>query len=550
MTQKVRATFCLLLWSLSLGACAGEGLPVPEGGGQVAALADDITHPFFSSVSVDDKDSVVLSALGDLWVNCWSDDDAVYTTCGDGTGFGATIGEMVVSRVEGRPGDSRDPLRGTLVASGSSVGPAWNLGYTRKPTGMLCANGELFIAVQDLKALAFTDAPAATIVRSVDKGRTWSWDTRAPMFSDHVFTTLMFADFGKNNAHAPDGYAYVYGLDDNWSATYSTREPQSKLYLARVPLANIQNRSNWEFWTGFGEGGEPLWDANIEKRAPVLEDPERVYQAPLDRSLAHQNMYTMSQGGVVYNPALKRYIFSTWTMYTFELYEAPQPWGPWKHFHSKDFGVFPWTEEAAGGYGTSIPSKFISEDGQTMWMHSNVWEAGVIHYQYALRKVHVAPFAESEAQNPRAPESLATPERGAVPLVRVARSGHPELLFDGVLDRQSEESWNGERKTEDYWGYTWSRSVHVNELRYTTGKQDTRGGWFTDLAVQVRRGNAWVPATGLKITPAYSADANVLGNKTYTLSFDEAATDGVRIYGAPGGAEAFTNIAELSVHYE
>jgi hypothetical protein len=42
----------------------------------------------------------------------------------------------------------------------------------------------------------------------------------------------------------------------------------------------------------------------------------------------------------------------------------------------------------------------------------------------------------------------------------------------------------------------------------------------------------------------------VLGYKTYTLRFDEAVADGVRIYGAPGGSDAFTNIAELSVHYE
>ena len=550
MTRPNHSTLPALLLC-SIAACAADAQPpIPEGSGHIAALADDTTHPFFSSVSVADHDTVTLSALGDLWPSCWSDDDAVYYTNGDGNGFGAVLGEMVVSRVLGRPDDALDPLRGTAVAAGTEIGPAWNLGYTRKPTGMLCANGELFLAVQDLKALAFTDAPAATIVRSIDKGRTWSWDTRAPMFSNYVFTTIMFADFGKNNEHAPDGYAYAYGLDDNWSATYSTRMPQSKLYLARVPLGNIQNRTSWEFWTGFGKEGETTWSADIEQRAPVLEDTQRVYQTPLDKNLNHQNMYTLSQGGVVYNPALKRYIYSTWTMYTFELYEAPQPWGPWKHFHTKDFGVFPWTEQAAGGYGTPIPSKFISADGQTMWMHSSVWEAGVIHYQYSLRKVQVTPYVESQADNIKSPDALSTSERSATPLVRVARSGHAELIMDGVLNRQSEESWNGERKTEDYWGYTWPRSLHVNEVRYTTGKPDRRGGWFKNLTVQVRRGPDWVPVTGLEITPAYSADSNVLGNKTYTLTFEEAETDGVRIYGEPGGSDAFTNISELSVHYQ
>ena len=258
----------------------------------------------------------------------------------------------------------------------------------------------------------------------------------------------------------------------------------------------------------------------------------------------------MSQGSVVYDAPLGRYIFSTWTMYTFELYEAPQPWGPWTHFHTKDFGVFPWTEDSAGGYGTSMPSKFISADGATLWMHSNEWQGGPIHYQYSLRKVQVTPFSPSEPDNARGPDSLATSARGAVPIVRVARSGHAELLNDGVLAKQSEESWNGERKVEDYWGYSWPRSLRVNEVRYTTGKPDTRGGYFKDITVQIRQGDAWLPVTGLAITPAYAADASVLGNKTYTMRFDEAVTDGVRIYGAPGGGDAFTNIAELSVHYE
>jgi hypothetical protein len=165
--QRVLAPTWLLC-----AACAQQTADTGEGQAQRAALSGDTgAQPFFASVSVADKDDVVLPALGDLWVNCWSDDDAVYTVSGDGTAFGLQAAEMVVSRVLGRPGDARDPLRGTSIAWGDAIGPAWNLGYTRKPTGMLCVHGELYLAVQDLKALAFTDAPSATIVRSIDKGR-------------------------------------------------------------------------------------------------------------------------------------------------------------------------------------------------------------------------------------------------------------------------------------------------------------------------------------------------------------------------------------------
>jgi hypothetical protein len=42
----------------------------------------------------------------------------------------------------------------------------------------------------------------------------------------------------------------------------------------------------------------------------------------------------------------------------------------------------------------------------------------------------------------------------------------------------------------------------------------------------------------------------VLGNRTFTLSFDAAVTDGVRIFGRPGGSQYFTSTAELGVYYE
>lgn len=48
-----------------------------------------------------------------------------------------------------------------------------------------------------------------------------------------------------------------------------------------------------------------------------------------------------------------------------ELYEAPEPWGPWSLMASKDFGGLG-LSTSTGEYGTSIPSKFISADGKTL----------------------------------------------------------------------------------------------------------------------------------------------------------------------------------------
>src|SRR5437867_1879503 len=80
--------------------------------------------------------------------------------------------------------------------------------------------------------LDFNDVPAATIVKSTDHGRTWTWDKSAPMFGDHVFTTIWFADYGKGNSRSPDGYVYAYGLDGNWRDSFddTVKDPQD-VYL-------------------------------------------------------------------------------------------------------------------------------------------------------------------------------------------------------------------------------------------------------------------------------------------------------------------------------
>src|SRR5690606_5637539 len=108
---------------------------------------------------------------------------------------------------------------------------------------------------------------------------------------------------------------------------------------------------------------------------------------------------------------------------------------------------------------------------------------------------------------------------------------------------------NGERKKEDYWGYTWSRQYNMNKLVYTTGNMFDNGGWFEDLKVQVRQNFEWKDVEGLTISPEYSFDRNVGANTSYTLTFDDVAGDGVRIVGTPGGDAKFTSIAELEVYY-
>ena len=103
--------------------------------------------------------------------------------------------------------------------------------------------------------------------------------------------------------------------------------------------------------------------------------------------------------------------FTSWSCATHQMYEAPEPWGPWKIFLSKDFGPL-FTPHNYGMYGTSIPSKFISADGKTLYLQSNIWwvnhgKAVWRAYTFALRRVYLEPFQPSTPDNGPSGENLA-----------------------------------------------------------------------------------------------------------------------------------------------
>jgi hypothetical protein len=366
------------------------------------------------------------------------------------------------------------------------------------------------------------------------------------MFSQHVMTTLMFLDFGKDNANAIDGYAYVYGLDQNWR--FSTRVPSpTKLWLARVPKGDVQNRAAWTFYAGTDASGTPRFEADIANRQPVLEDTTKVYGAPYPPEPFGTNMTRLSQGSIVYDAPLKRYIYASWTEFTFELYEAPAPWGPWKHFLTRDYGVYPWSAALNGGYATTIPSKFISADGKTMFVQSNTFSGGVSNYLLSFRKLYVDPFVLAAPANAQGAQDLAR-VGGARPIFRAGHAGPTALLLDGAKTG-SIDSWTGDAKSEDFWGVVWPRAQTVNVLRYTTGKQFPDGGWFESIRVQVRKNGAWTDVAGTTVTPPYPGSAAAGSNVTYEMTFAPTAADGVRVIGKPGGSRTFTSASEVEVYY-
>ncbi|RZT19884.1 hypothetical protein EV649_3024 [Kribbella sp. VKM Ac-2569] len=481
---------------------------------------------------------------GDLWPSCWAGNDKLYAANGDGKGFSVDgdFADIAVSEITGTPGN----LSGATISRGDQVGSVWSgAGYNRKPTGMVCVGDTMYLAVQDL-ALDFNDVPAATILKSTDHGRTWTWDKSKPMFSDHVFTTIWFADFGKGGAAAPDGYVYAYGLDGNWRDSFddTVPDPQS-VFLARVPKRDVQDRGAWKFYTGSG------WSSRIADRKPVLNDQRRLYAQTYGTNAS--NLSVISQGGVTYLAQQKRYVYTSWTEYTFEFYESPTPWGPWKHFMSKDFGGYPWSTSKYGGYGVTIPSKFVQPDGKTMYLQANVCPCGgggigTSVYNFNLRKLVLTPSVDTPASNLPGSDNLAA-ATGAVAISKSTQSGSLALPNDGAKTG-SESDFDDEVKGASWWGYEWPARHKVNNVEFTSGAVSAEGGYFTGRPrVQVRQGGQWVEVGSQTVSPTYPGDASAGANTTYTITFPVQETDWVRVIGLPGGTRSYSTASEVAVRY-
>ncbi len=518
-----------------------------------ACMAQTVITPpestFFSTIGEESYSTYQIPGNGDLWPSCWADDGNLYAANGDGTNFGTTFYPMAVGKITGTAADLT--LSGSFVVGDVGFNYSGSP-YTDKPTGMLCIGGDIYLAYQNLNENTFEDAPAASIVESTDHGATWSQNPLTPMFgtpgdtsnpASYLFTTIFFLDFGQNYANAIDNYVYAYGLDNDW-------RDQTAVYLARVPNTSVLDRSSWQFYEGMN-GNTPTWTSDITQKVAVLTDQRLLYpvmfgtDCPPDQKI-------IAQGGVVYDKPLNRYLMVTWGCATHEFYEAPQPWGPWSHFYEKDFGPLRLLQNR-GQYGTSIPSKFISSDGLTVYLQSNVCCSGD-SYTFSLRKVYLAQYTPTSPSNTYSNTNLAL-EPGTRAISKSTHYG--TLCAVNCADQMvtgtpgnSEDDWDEEVKTTDWWGYTWPQSYNINQVLYTTGTIFSNGGWYSsDLTVQVRQNFQWIDVAGVAVTPTYPYSSAAGSQTTYDFTFPDTWGDGVRIIGTPGGTAYFTSVDTMAVYY-
>jgi RHS repeat-associated protein len=128
-----------------------------------------------------------------------------------------------------------------------------------------------------------------------------------------------------------------------------------------------------------------------------------------------------------------------------------------------------------------------------------------------------------------------------------------EVIRDGVYpplgskDKSTQyDTWTGGSRSEDWIGYTFASPQGFQEVVYQGGIQESGGGWFATLNVQVRQNGTWLNVPGVSAMPAYAG--NDWNNfEMYTFDFPVATGDGIRLDGVPGGSDTFVSVGELRV---
>ncbi|MEX0702583.1 MAG: serine hydrolase [Planctomycetales bacterium] len=288
--------------------------------------------PVIAGIEWADKKTIIRRAPGsDNWPLTWADDGQLYTAYGDGWGFDPRVPQKLslgLARVEGGPAD----FRGFNIRSPSAESRGDDV-RGEKASGMLMVDGDLYMLVRN--------AGNSRLGRSPDRGASWTW---ADWRFETSFGYPTFVNFGKNYDGARDRFVYVVSHDQD-----SAYQPADAMVLARVPREKLLDRAAWEFFVRRDDDGQPVWSADVAKRGPVLERAGRCYRS-----------------GISFDKGLGRYLWCN-TLGTdgrfsggLEVYDAPEPWGPWTLAYSAE----KW--DVGPGETASFPPKWMSDDGREL----------------------------------------------------------------------------------------------------------------------------------------------------------------------------------------
>ncbi|MFH1403736.1 MAG: DUF4185 domain-containing protein [Candidatus Altiarchaeota archaeon] len=302
-------------------------------------------NPVIKSVSVE-GDPITIKSQGDLWLNTWADDDNIYTSWGDGTGFGKIETDFGIAKLFGNPpnlvGENiyNDPWlleecdcshceERDKECFKSCSGPC-----NDKPSSLLFIDGRLYAYIHS----PLGDPMVGYLAYSDDYGLTWTrlkdsspWKASDKYANDGKskigsnFRCMFFINMGKNYNLNTDDYVYAFGIGREWGW-------YEGVYLARVPKNKILDYSSYTYFMGM-QNNQPQWSFQESNAQPIA------------------GLTTPAQFSSIYHPGIKRYIILTEE----NLYEALNPWGPWTLAGR-------WVKKGWRGYQPGIISKDTGDD--------------------------------------------------------------------------------------------------------------------------------------------------------------------------------------------
>jgi hypothetical protein len=330
----------------------------------------------------------------DLWPVTWGKDGNVYTSFGDGGGFGGDDyrgrTSFGIAMISGRPPPSSATVRN--IYGGYDASHAATV-YGK--TGSIIAIGRDFYGIGSIynaaESAAHPDQMSGAPNRvqlAYSMGNAYSWqaspwtfcqaDTTGRRGLEGTFCPISFINYGRGNAGAPDGQVYILGYAN--SAHFWTEDLDAvpaHTYLARVPKRHLLQRDAYRYFTGVDARGNPTWSPDPHQMQPIFTDNNA------DRSgCGDVRSMTSPLEVVVYNAGLKRYIGVAQGALVSQtsFYEAPTPWGPWSVISYNNIdsttGTGGWANLGITGgvsLGVHPVNAWTSSDGLTMWM---IYSAG------------------------------------------------------------------------------------------------------------------------------------------------------------------------------
>jgi hypothetical protein len=280
----------------------------------------------------------------DNWPITWADDGHLYVTYGDGYGFEPYLEEKLglgFARISGGP----ETFSATNIRSPNGENRAGGR-RGKKGSGLLMVDGVLYLWLFH----ADEQGGQAQLATSSDHCHSWTFSN----WRLEEFGLCTFVNYGRNYAGARDGYVYTVTHDGPMADG-----PADRMVLMRVPKDQITTRDAYEFYVGADARGEPAWDRDIRQRGAVFEHKDAClrsgisYCASLGRYLWWQH---------IPQPPGHRDRGDTRFDGGFGIYEAPEPWGPWRTvYFTEEWDVGP-------GERAEFPPKWMSTDGRTLYL--------------------------------------------------------------------------------------------------------------------------------------------------------------------------------------